>query len=107
MSPPIYNALAAKGALPNQPVTAAAPTPAAATKPVKPSAAPSPGPNAKPNKDANAGQSPAMVGDRQKIARPPVPAIAATAQARPQEQRSGMEASMGALADKMHPPKRR
>ena len=99
----MYNALAAKAALPNQPVTKAAPTPQKATKPV----APSPGFNSKPDKDANAGQSPAMVGDRQKIARPPAPQIQATMPSRAPDQRSGMETSMGALADQLHPPKRR
>ena len=59
------------------------------------------------DKDANAGQSPAMVGDRQKIARPPAPQIASTAVKRPAEQRSGMETALGSLADQMHPPKRR
>ena len=100
----MYNALAAKGVLSNQPVTKAAPTPAQSTKQPMPAG---PGPNAKPNKDANAGQSPAMVGDRQKIARPPYVQLPSTAQARPSEQRSGMEAAMGAMADKLHAPKRR
>ncbi len=100
----MYNALAAKGVLTNQPVTKAAPTPAQSTKQPMPAA---PGPNAKPNKDANTGQSPAMVGDRQKIARPPAPQIASSAAARPTEQRSGMETAMGSMADRMHPPKRR
>lgn len=101
---PIYNALASgKAAAPSpQPPTTAEPPPQA--RPVH--RAP-PGPNAKPSKDANAGQSPAMPGDKQRIARPPAPQIASTAQPRPQEQRSGMETAMGALADKMHKPRRR
>lgn len=104
MSSPIYNALAGKGVLPNKPVVDKAPTPAQATKTATPAG---PGPNSRPNKDANAGQSPAMTGDRQRITRPPTPAIASTAPARHQEQRSGMESAMGAMADQMHPVKRR
>lgn len=110
MAPPIYNALAAgKGGVPNQPVTKPAPTPAQSAKPVKPANQPTiPGPNSRPDKNANAGQSPAMMGDKQKIARPPAQTIAASGQiARPQESRSGMETAMGAAADKLHPVKRR
>lgn len=107
MSPPIYNALAGKGVLPNKPVVDKAPPPAQASKPVKSAVPTAPGPNSRPNKDANAGQSPAMTGDKQRIARPPTPTIASTAPARPQEQRSGMESAMGAMADQMHPVKRR
>lgn len=104
----MYNALAAGKVLPNQPATQPAPTPAAATKPVKlPTTAAVPSFNAKPNKDANPGQSPAMVGDRQKIARPAAAQIASTAIQRPAEQRSGLESAMGAMADSMHPVKRR
>jgi hypothetical protein len=106
---PMYNALAAGKVLPNQPTTIPAPTPAQATKPVKPADKPAvPNFNARPNKDANAGQSPGMMGDRQRIARPPVPTIAAAAPTgRPQDQRSGIESAMGAAADKLHPVKRR
>lgn len=106
--PPIYNALAAAKVLPSQPVTQKAPTPGQATKPVKPSAQPAvPGPNARPNKDANAGQVPAMMGDKQKIQRPAAPSIASTAPARPAAASSGMETAMGAMADQLHPVKRR
>jgi hypothetical protein len=103
MSPPIYNALAAGKALPSsQPVT----TPAQKPGTVKPPAAA--GFNAKPNKDANQGQMPAMVGDKQKIMRPAVPQISgAGAAARSPAQASGMETAMGAMADKLHPVKRR
>lgn len=101
---PIYNALASgKAATPSvQPQSPPEPPPQARPVHRQP-----PGPNAKPNKDANAGQSPAMPGDRQRIARPPAPQIVSTAQPRPQEQRSGMEAAIGALADKIHRPRRR
>lgn len=103
MTTPIYNALAAKTAAPAAPVRESPEPPPQA----RPQHRAPPGPNAKPNKDANAGQSPAMPGDKQRIARPPAPQIASTAQPRPQEQRSGMETAMGALADKMHKPRRR
>jgi hypothetical protein len=103
MTAPMYNALAARTAPVAQPV--AKPTPAA--KPVTATEAPPRGFNAKPDKDANSGQSPAMTGDRQRIQRPAVHAIPSTAQPRPQEQRSGMETAMGALADQLHKPRRR
>jgi hypothetical protein len=52
-----------------------------------------------------------MVGDKQKIASPPTPAIASQptpATKRGQNyQASGIDRAMGALADKMHAPKRR
>jgi len=67
-------------------------------------AAPAPKFNSKPNKDANAGQSPAMVGDRQRIVRPPVPTLSIDpAVPRAGDQRSGMEMAMAASADQLHP----
>lgn len=107
MPPPMYNALAASKVLPNQPMTAKAPTPAQSAKPMKPAAPAAPGSNSKPNKDANAGQVPGMMGDKQRIARPAAPQIASTAPTRPQDVRSGMETAMGAMADSMHPVRRR
>lgn len=102
----MYNALAAGKVLPNQPTPPAAPTPAQATKPA--AKAPAPSFNSKPDKNVNQGAMPAMVGDRQKIARPPVQQIAASpGAARPPAQSSGIESAMGSLADKMHPVKRR
>lgn len=101
---PIYNALAGRAPPAAQPVPQASPEPPPQARPVQRAA---PGPNARPSKDANAGQSPAMVGDKQKIVRPPAPQIASTAQTRPQEQRSGMETAMGALADSLHKPRQR
>lgn len=80
------------------------------TPPVKPAAPPAS--NAKPDKNQNQGASPAMMGDRQRIVAPKSPAIASTPST-PATQRgqsykpNGMDSAMGALADKMHPPKRR
>lgn len=107
MSPPVYNALAAgKAGIPNQPVVQKAaplaPAPKNGAAPVK-----GPAFNSKPDKSVNQGASPAMLGDRQKIARPAAPQIAGTTQARPQDQRSGMETAMGALADQLHKPRTR
>ena len=110
MVAPVYNALAAKTVLAAKPVPskgAVQASPAPQTK--QPVQRVAPGPNSKPNKDANAGQSPAMVGDRQKITRPAYQTIAPSpaAPARSSEQRSGMEGAMSALADKTHPVRRR
>lgn len=104
---PMYNALAAKGVMPNQPATTSAPTPSQAAKPVKPATkAAVPGFNAKPDKNANAGQSPSMMGDKQKIKAPASPSIGSTAVPRASgDVRSGMEVAMGQMADKMHPRK--
>jgi hypothetical protein len=103
--PPIYNALAAGKALPSsQPVT----TPAQKPGTVKPPAAA--GFNAKPNKDANQGQMPAMVGDKQKIMAPSTPTLKGSGAANPgrtSAPSSGMETAMGAMADKLHPVKAR
>lgn len=97
---PVYNALAGKNGGPSAPVVkAAAPAPAAKAS------APKPGFNSKPSPQAT-GAMPAMMGDKQSIARPPAPKIAGTAQARPSDQRSGMETAMGALADQLHKPRR-
>ena len=114
---PMYNALAAGKVLPNQPSTPARPASAAtatsppnnSTKPPAPSTKPAvPNFNARPNKDANAGQSPGMIGDRQKVSAPPTPRIAAAAPTgRAQDARSGVETAMGSLADQLHPVKRR
>ena len=107
----MFNALTSDKVLPNQPVT-----PTRAASAVKesrpPNSSPTPPPaagfNAKPNKDANAGQVPSMMGDKQKVAKPPAPQIGAAAPTgRAQDQRSGVETSMGAMADKLHPVKRR
>lgn len=105
--PPIYNALAAgKGGVPNQPVTQAAQKPGT-SKPPAPAAMPSPGFNSKPGPQAT-GASPALVGDKQKIQRPAAPQIASSATApRAAASSSGMETAMGAMADKLHPVKRR
>lgn len=65
------------------------------------------GPNSRPNKDMNHGAVPSMMGDMKKIARPAYPTIASTSPTRPAAASSGMETSMAALADKMHPPRRR
>lgn len=75
-----------------------------------PSPAPAPQPAVPYRAPVSDGSSRApMVGDRQKIAKPPAAAIPADAsRARPSNDRtSGMAAAMGAMADKMHPTKRR
>lgn len=104
MSPPVYNALAGKNGGPSAPVVKAAAPPKAATA-AKPSS-PKPGFNSKPSPQAT-GAMPALMGDKQRIARPPAQQIASSAgPAKTGEQRSGMETSMGALADQLHKPRR-
>lgn len=102
---PVYNALAGKNGGPSAPVVKAAAPPKAAPAPAAKASAPKPGFNSKPSPQAT-GAMPAMMGDKQSIARPPAPKIAGTAQARPSDQRSGMETAMGALADQLHKPRR-
>ena len=65
--------------------------------------------NARPDANANAGAVPAMMGDKQKIARPPAPRIAASPQpqATPTYGASGIDTAMAAMADKLHPPRKR
>lgn len=109
MSPPVYNALAGKNGGPSAPVVKAAAPPKAAPPKAAPAAkspAPRSGFNSKPSPQAT-GAMPALMGDKQRIARPPAQQIASSAgPAKTGEQRSGMETSMGALADQLHKPRR-
>jgi hypothetical protein len=72
-----------------------------------PAAAPPAPSNAKPSGTNNPGAGP-MIGDRQKIALPPVHRIASTAPpAKPAAPPRGIEGAMGQMADRLHPLKRR
>lgn len=82
------------------PLADAAPAPVAA--PVK---APAPS-NSRPSGTNNPGAGP-MIGDRQKIALPPIPRIASTAPVSKPAAPRGIEGAMGAMADRLHPLKRR
>lgn len=75
---------------------------AAAKVPV-PKPAPS---NSRPSGTNNPGAGP-MIGDRQKIALPPIPRIASTAPVSKPAAPRGIEGAMGAMADRLHPLKRR
>jgi hypothetical protein len=73
--------------------------------PPAPAAAPAPAYKAPVSDGSNQGP---QIGERQKITKPPVPHIAsAPAKQANNDRTSGMAASLGALADKMHPTKRR
>ena|GEM_PF-3896666 len=89
------------------PAAGVAPAPAEKAAP-----AAAPALNSKPNKNANSSQTPGLMGDVKPNPKPPLhkiaagPASAATQRGQ-SSQRTGMETSMGALADKLHPPKKR
>lgn len=62
--------------------------------------------NSRPSGTNNPGAGP-MIGDRQKIALPPIPRIASTAPVSKPAAPRGIEGAMGAMADRLHPLKRR
>lgn len=68
--------------------------------------------NSRPDKNANSSQVPGMMGDVKKNPVPPQNKIAASApspatQRGQSAQRSGMETAMDAMANKLHPTKKR
>lgn len=68
--------------------------------------------NARPDKNANSSQVPGMMGDVKKNPAPPQHKIATSApspatQRGQSSQRTGMETAMSAMADKLHPTKKR
>lgn len=77
---------------------ASAPSPATAPQPAAPYKSPV---------SDGSSQMP-MVGDRQRIPKPPTQQVASTRQVRENNDRtSGMSSAMGAMADKMHPVRRK